>query len=98
VELYTALINNPKTRIYAKKNSLALDLSKNVSIKILEKDTGFINVFNKNSQNINIKTREKKLSIGNNKGIVSGGGGLGNVDIIDDGDLQAVLNPQIFQE
>jgi len=65
---------------------------------------GFSSIAGKNSKNIKFKSRERasaayaSLTSDKTKGIVSGGGGIGNVEFIDDSDLQAALNPKIFQE
>lgn len=96
-------MRDPKTRVHAKKRSLA---GLNYSVDL----DGFSNYTSKDTKNVKLQARERNngtdvqllsspdYKANKKKGIVSGGGTTGNLQIIDDSDLQQSLNPNLFQD
>ena len=102
MDLYVSLMDDPKTRVHVRKRSLA---NQNYSVEL----DGFNNypTSAKNTKNVKLQARERNSkpdaistspSKEHKKGIVSGGGATGHLEIIDDSDLQTALNPNLFQE
>ena len=102
MDMYISLMEDPKTRVHARKRSLA---GLNYSVDL----DGFNNyaTTSKNTKNVKLQARERNSNIDlqgtspakeHKKGIVSGGGATGHLEIIDDSDLQTALNPNLFQE
>lgn len=85
-------MKNPKTKIAAKKRSQA-------TMEIGTQE--FSSLASKNTYNIKYKNNVPEVhpvgsSLDKTKGIVSGGGGIGNVEpFLDDSDLQATLDPNV---
>ena len=91
MDLYLSLMEDPKTRVHARKRSLA---GQNYSVEL----DGFNNYATsaKNTKNVKLQARERNNkgdtqstspSKEHKKGIVSGGGTTGHLEIIDDSDL-----------